>query len=251
MRNRLHCRLPTIGQNTFPRGRSAAALLLLVLVAAPAAAWDVRENPPPDDFRAFHRRFSSDAYAYPRHGAAPLGITGWEVFVDASYDEGFDDEPFADTVLDDDLTGGFLSVGRIGARKGLPGGIDLGLSYGRALGGDIELLSGELQYAFWRGGALKPALSLRLTGTQTQGSSRYDLEQYGAELLLSKGFTVLTPFVGVGAVYSKGRLGDLEEDGTEAVAYVGATLNLLLPKITVAVEKGEALQGTVRIGFGF
>ena len=35
----------------------------------------------------------------------------------------------------------------------------------------------------------------RLTGTQTSGSEVYDLDQYGAELLLSKGFTVVTPYV--------------------------------------------------------
>jgi opacity protein-like surface antigen len=226
-----------------------AALLSALLATAPAAAWDVRDNPPPDDFRAFHERFSSAAYAYPRHGAAPLGITGFEIYADATYDDGFDDEPFAETVLDDDLTGGFLSVGRVGGRKGLPWGIDLGLSYGQALGGDIELISGEVQVALLRGGVVQPALSVRLTGTQTQGSSRYELDQYGAELLLSKGFTVVTPYIGAGVVYSKGRLGDLEEDSTDAVIYAGATLNLLL-KITLELEKGEVVQGAVRVGFG-
>ncbi|HYH45372.1 MAG TPA: hypothetical protein VEG34_06755 [Thermoanaerobaculia bacterium] len=236
--------------------RGWIALLVIGLpvaltMAAPAVAWDVREDPPAEDFRAFHRRFSSSAYAYPRHSAAALGLTGFEVYVEASYDEEFDDEPFAATVLDDDLTGGFLSVGRVGARKGLPGGIDLGLSYGRALGGDISLISGEIQYAFFKGGPLTPALSLRVTGTRTTGSGNYDLDQYGAELLLSKGFTLLTPYIGVGAVYSEGRVGDLQEDDTEFVAYAGLTLNLLLPKITVEVEQGEVVQGAVRLGFGF
>lgn len=234
-----------------PARRLLGFLTLALTCVTPAAAWDVREDPPAEDFRAFHDRFSSAAYAYPRHSAAALGLTGFEVYVEATYDEEFDDQPFAGTVLDDDLTGGFLSVGRVGARKGLPGGIDLGLSYGRVLDGDIELISGEVQYAFWKGGPLTPAFSLRLTGTQTTGSSRYDLDQYGAELLLSKGFTVLTPYVGVGAVYSEGQVGDLEADGTEFIAYAGLTLNLLLPKITVELEQGEDLQGAVRLGFGF
>jgi hypothetical protein len=226
-------------------------LSLALMTASPAAAWDVREDPPAEDFRAFHRRFSSAAYAYPRHSAAALGLTGFEVYAEATYDEEFDDEPFAETVLDDDLTGGFLSVGRVGVRKGLPGGIDLGLSYGQALDGDISLISGEIQYAFFKGGPLTPALSLRVTGTQTTGSGNYELDQYGAELLLSKGFTVLTPYVGVGAVYSEGRVGDLKADDTEFVAYAGLTLNLLLPKITVEVAQGEVLQGALRVGFGF
>ena len=37
-------------------------------------------------------------------------------------------------------------------RKGLPGGFDIGASYGEALGGDIKLISSELQYAIANGG---------------------------------------------------------------------------------------------------
>jgi hypothetical protein len=120
------------------------ALLLFVALgatvpSAPALAWDVNGDAPGADFHAFHRRFSSDAYHYPRHGAAPLGLTGFDVFVDAAVDRGFDDEPFAGTVIDGSLSGGFLSVARVGVRKGLPGGFDLGVAYGQALGGDVKL----------------------------------------------------------------------------------------------------------------
>lgn len=233
-------------------------LLLAFLVAVPVqASWEVSPNATSEDFQAFHSRFSSGAYFYPRHGAAPLGLIGFEVYADATYDEGFDDEPFNDTAIDGDFTGGFLSVARIGARKGLPGGIDLGVAYGEALDGDLKLLSAEIQYAILKGGLVKPALSLRVTGSRSMDSETYDLDQYGAEVLLSKGFAVLTPYVGAGIVYSKGTLdrGSLltafEEEETRGVIYGGVTLNLLLPKITVEIEKAEEIQGAVRIGIGF
>ena len=35
------------------------------------------------------------------------------------------------------------------------------------------------------------------------------------------------------------------------VVYGGVTLNLLLPKITVEIEKAEVVQGAVRVGIGF
>jgi len=35
------------------------------------------------------------------------------------------------------------------------------------------------------------------------------------------------------------------------VAFAGITLNLLLSKINFEVEKGEAVQAAVRVGFGF
>jgi hypothetical protein len=239
-----------------PRPEILLALALLAAAVPAHASWEVSRNASAEDFSAFHRHFSADAYHYPRHGAAPLGLIGFEVYADATYDGEFDDEEFTDTVIDGDFTGGFLSIARIGARKGLPGGIDIGLAYGRALEGDIKLLSADLQYAILKGGLIKPALSIRLTGTRTLDAEAYELNQYGAEVLLSKGFTVLTPYIGGGIVYSKGTLdrdllGSLEEEETQGVLYAGVTLNLLLPKITVELERGEVLQGAVRVGFGF
>lgn len=245
---------------TSPRARAISLPLLLTLAlttlaAAPAAAWKVDPSSPPDAFQAFHRHFAADAYAYPRHSAAPLGLVGFEIFAEATYDAGFDDESFADDAIDGDLSGGFLSVGRVGLRKGLPAGIDLGLSYGLALGGDVKLLSGEIQYAILKGGALSPALSVRVTGTRTVDTDTYDLDQWGAELLASKGFTVLTPYIGAGVVRSKGTLSggldSLSDTETRGILYGGLTLNLLLPKITVELEKADQVQGAVRVGFGF
>src|SRR5262245_58725882 len=230
-------------------------LALTAFAAAPASAWKVDPNAPPDAFHAFHGRFAAAAYAYPRHSAAPLGLVGFEIWAEATYDGGFDDEPFADDAIDGDLSGGFLSVGRVGVRKGLPAGIDLGISYGRALGGDVKLLSGEVQYAILKGGALSPALSVRLTGTRTVDTDTYDLDQWGAELLASKGFTVLTPYVGAGVVRSKGTLsgdrGSLSATDPRGCLYGDVTLILLLPKITVELEKADQVQGAVRVGFGF
>ena len=239
------------------RGRGLFILMALAIAAlapAPARAWDPRAPAPPEDFTAFNRRFSSDAYFYPRHGASPLGLVGFEVYADATYDKSFDSEPFFKTVIDGNLPSGVLSVGRVGVRKGLPGGLDLGVSYGEALGSQVKLVSAEVQYALIKGGLLEPALGLRVTGTRTVSSGVYDLRQYGAELLLSKGFTIFTPYVGVGLTYSRGRLGhspvELTDNATRAVAYAGLRLNLLLPKIVVEIEKGEVVQGAVRIGFG-
>jgi hypothetical protein len=220
------------------------------------ASFSVSPQATRGDFEAFHRRFSSDAYFYPRHSAAPLGLIGFEVYADATYEDKFDDQSFNETAVDGSYTGGFLSVARVGARKGLPGGVDVGLAYGKTLNGDVKLISAELQYAILHGGLLEPALSVRVTGTRTVDATAYELNQYGADVLLSKGFTVLTPYIGAGLIRSRGRLdrgllGTFEDTETHGVAFAGVTLNLLLPKINFEVEKGEALQGAVRIGFGF
>jgi hypothetical protein len=231
-------------------------LLLALAAAAPAAAsWDVNPNATPGDFQDFHRRFSADAYFYPRHSAAPLGLLGFEVYADATYDSSFDSQSFNDTAVQGSYTGGFLSVARVGARKGLPGGIDIGASYGEALGGDVKLISGEVQYAIAHGGLLAPALSVRITGTRTLDANAYRLDQYGAELLLSKGFPAVTPYVGAGFVRSRGTLDSavrsLSDTTTRPVLFAGVTLSLLVPKIHIEVEKGETVQAAVRVGIGF
>lgn len=231
-----------------------------LLPVAAAWAWDLRGDASREDFEAFHRRFSSDAYFYPRHGAHPLGWTGFEVWVDTSVDPGFGDESFAATAIDGDLPADALGIARVGARKGLPGGFDLGLAYGRAVGGDLELVSGELGWALLRGGAVTPALGLRATATRTLDAGVYDLDQYGLELLISKGFTVVTLFGGGGVVRSEstlergfgdGAFGRFREETTRGVVFAGVTLKLLLPRLTISVEQGEEIQGAVRVGFGF
>ena len=217
----------------------------------------MRPDAPAGAFEDFHRRFAFAAYPYPRHGAAPLGITGFRIYAEATADREFEDEPFFAAVVDGDLPLDTLSIARVGVRKGLPGGIDLGASWGRAVDGDLELISGELSWAILDGGAVAPALALRLTGTRTTGGGAYDLDLYGAELELSKGFAVVTPYVGAGFYYGegsldRGALGDpFETDDTRGFVYAGVTLNLLLPKITVEVEQGEAFQGALNLAIGF
>ncbi|HEY4588583.1 MAG TPA: hypothetical protein VII86_05125, partial [Thermoanaerobaculia bacterium] len=127
-------------------------------------------------------------------------------------------------------------------------------SYGEALGGDVKLFSGEVQYAILHGGVLAPALSVRVTGTRTVDANVYRLDQYGAELLLSKGFPAVTPYVGVGFVSSKGTLDSnlrsLSDTTTHPVIFGGVTISLLVPKIHIEVERGEAFQAAVRVGIG-
>jgi hypothetical protein len=236
--------------------RAAALIAALGSLAAPAAAWEIRSAAPEADLEAFHDRFAIAAYLFPRHPAKPLGVVGFDVWADASYVPDFEDEPFASTVVDGDLTNGAISVARAGVRKGLPGRLDLGVAYGRALETDLELLSAEVQWAIHEGGAVAPAIGVRVTGTESRGDETYRLRQYGAEALISKGFAMLTPFAGAGLVHSEGRFrqsvgGDFETDDTRGVVFGGLTLNLLIPKITVEVERGEDWQAAARVSVGF
>jgi hypothetical protein len=236
----------------------ASLLLATVAGALPAAAadWTFNADASFSAFRDFQRRLATAAYDYPRHGAAPLGLLGFEVWADATYDRQTHDEGFAREAVSGELPAGVLSIARVGVRKGLPGRVDLGVSYGTAVKSDVRLLSADVQWSMLKGGLLSPALALRLTGTKTTGgNSPYDLEQEGAELVLSKGFPLFTPYVGAGIVTSKGTLdrfesGTYRDRDTRPILYGGVRLNLLVPKITVEVEKADVVQAAVRVGFG-
>jgi hypothetical protein len=236
----------------------AAPLLCLfvLLAAAPAAhAWEPDAEASPVALAVFHEQFASSAYFYPRHSAKPLGWIGFDVWADVAVTPDFEDEVDtpAGTALTDDLPGGYLGIYRVGARKGLPGGFDIGAAFGKAYDSDLELISGELSWAILDGGLAVPALGLRVTG-QRATSDAYELRQIGAEVLISKGFTILTPYAGAGYARSESTFdrafGDLEIETDHGFVYGGVILNLWLPKIAFELEQGESLQGAVRISLG-
>jgi hypothetical protein len=228
-------------------------VLVGVFLAAAHAAWAWEPDPAASssELEAFHDHFSAAAYPYARHSAKPLGVVGFDVWAEAAVAPDFEDEVRG--ALTDDLPGGLLTIYRVGARKGLPWGIDVGASYGKALDSSVDLLNAEVSWAILDGGAVSPALGLRVTGGRGSGDA-YDLEQYGAEVLLSKGFTILTPYAGAGVSWSESTfdrpLGDLTFDSTRGFVYGGVILNLWVPKISFEVEQAETLQGAVRLAIG-
>lgn len=239
--------------------RRAVLVVSLTLIVglgltASAKAWSIDPNAPATDLEQFHDHFSLSLYDYPRAPASPLGLAGFDFYVEGTYGPHFDEPAYRHTVLDGSLPGGFLSVVRVGVRKGLPGNFNVGASYGRVTGLGMNVLGAHLSWALNDGGLITPTLAFRLTASKTQGNSDYQLNQYGAEVVLSKGFTVLTPYIGAGLVRSNGTFhqlaGDFSVSTTKPVLFAGATLHLLIPRLTVEVERGESLQASVRVGFG-
>jgi len=243
-----------------PKPGSHLALLIAVAVLASgavtpasAASWFVNVDAPAAALEDFHRDFAEAVYPYPEHGAKPLGLVGFEVYADASYSREFQTFEGANGAIGGRLPQGVLSVARVGVRKGLPLGIDLEATYGRAVDSDLNLVSGTVQWALLDGGAVTPAVAFRVTGSQTTGVSYYRLRQIGAEAVVSKGFALLTPYIGGGLVRSESHFAfaaGKDVSTTDPVLFGGVTLNLLLPRINVEVQKGRGFQATIKVGFG-
>lgn len=223
----------------------------LALGMAPGAshAWEVDGDATRMQLEAFHQSFGVASHLFPRHKAEPLGWTGFEVWVDTSFLP-----DYAEPAVTGSLPADGLAASRVGIRKGLPKGITVGVAAGRA--GDLDLLDGELEWAILRGAVTKPALAARLTVGRAEGADVYELSRWGAELMLSKGFGPLTPFVSVGVVRSEADFrpaaaAAFASRETQEVLAAGVTFSLLLPRVTVSVEQGEELQAAVRLSFGF
>ncbi len=236
---------------------SHLALLVAALVVgtapASAASWFVNVDAPTAALEDFHRDFAAAVYPYAEHGAKPLGLVGFEIYADASYSHEFGAFEGPLGAIGGRLPSGVLSVARVGVRKGLPLGIDLEATYGRALDSDLNLVSGTVQWAALDGSTVTPAVAFRLTGSQTTGVGYYRLRQLGAEAVVSKGFALLTPYVGAGLVRSESHF--TFADGkdvatTDPIVFGGVTISLLVPKINVEVQKGRGFQATVKLGFG-
>ncbi|MGH8630517.1 MAG: hypothetical protein ACREU7_07100 [Burkholderiales bacterium] len=167
--------------------------------------------------------------------AEPLGITGFDVGVEVSATD-LQSEQALEQAINEDVPG-VLPIARLHAHKGLPFGLDIGLSYSAVPDLDIELWGGELRYAILKGGVTMPALALRGSFTKVQGVDELDFETRAVDLSLSKGFAFLTPYAGVGRVWvtSTPKVSGLTEEDFGLNKYF-AGLNVALGIVSFAAE---------------
>jgi hypothetical protein len=133
--------------------------------------------------------------------ATPLGITGFDIGVDASATR-MKSDAFKVATGSSNAT---LPLARLRAQKGLPFGFDVGLSYAAAPGTNVRLWGGEARYAIAEGGLIAPAIALRGSFSRLDGVSQLDFNTRAVDLSISKGFLGVTPYGGVGHVWATGK----------------------------------------------
>jgi hypothetical protein len=116
---------------------------------------------------------------------------------------------------------------KLHAQVGLPFiPIDIGAVYAKVPDSDIEYWGAELKWAIIRGGTVTPAVAIRGAYTKLQGVDVLDIDTKSLDLSISKGFTILTPYAGVGGVWITSKDTDpdtnfKDEDITEVKGFVG------------------------------
>lgn len=233
------------------RGLLAAIALA---TAAPVLALDFTiKTPNQGDFDTVSKDVIAAFDDKPIEPVAAGGVAGFSIGAFGSY------APVRDTGAWKRLTGEDIDgIGLVGvsATKGLPFGFDVGGFYAGVPGTAARVYGGQLRYAILRGSAVNPAIALRGTYTRASGVEDFDYDSYGADLTISKGFLLFTPYAGLGLVHGdvsadpKYRLDDVSS--TEGKGFGGVRMNFGPFEATAEYERlGASNVFNGRLGFSF
>ena len=148
-----------------------------------------------------------------------------------------------------------LPIPRLHVQKGLPMNVDVGAFYTGVPDSDIRFWGAELKYAFVPGGITTPAVAIRAAYSKLEGVDEIDLSNRSIELTVSKGFAMLTPYAGVGRIYSDVEAVDVatldsEEPELNRV-YVGLNINLGMNLVVEADKTGDYTTYSAKVGIRF
>lgn len=181
--------------------------------------------------------------------AAPLGITGFDVGAEVSFTSLDNSQVWKKAGADVSL----LPMPKLHITKGLPFNVDLGASMVAVPDSDIKLIGLEARYAILEGSAATPALGIRAAYTKLSGVEQLDFNSKSLELVASKGFLMVTPYVGVGRVWGSvsPRVGNLKsQTPTASKIFAGVNANFGLFNVAGELDRIESNQTlSVKLGF--
>jgi len=229
-----------------------------VLAALPALAHaggdiDRLQNLAQTEFRLFSEDLGAALSYKALAPAEPLGITGFDVGLEVTATNMEHANLFNKASSDSGFS--TLPVAKLHVHKGLPFNVDVGAFLSGAPDSNIRLMGAEIRYAFLEGGIATPAVAVRGTYTLLTGVDQLDLDTKGIELTISKGFAILTPYAGIGRVWTTSTpnlpapFTLQEESFSQDKVYVGANLNFALMNLAVEADRtGDATSYGLKFG---
>lgn len=206
------------------------------------------------EFKAFSENLGSALSYKAVTPPEPLGLTGFELGVEASSTEISNPEHW--TAVTNGSAPSSIIVPKLHVFKGLPLNIDVGAFYAAVPTTNIKLYGGELRYAILEGGVASPAVGIRGSLTKLTGVDQLSLSTKGVDVSISKGFAMFTPYAGVGRVWvtstPNGVASLTEETFQQSKVFVGGNLNLGLANLALEYDKtGSAKSYSAKVGFRF
>ena len=181
--------------------RIAPVLLALAFSAPALAEIDQLQTLSQQEFRALSEDLGAALSYKALAPASPLGITGFDIGVAATATRIRNRDLFNRATGGDDFPSTVV-VPSLRVSKGLPWDFDVSLMYSAVPKTGMSLWGGALSWALVPGNAALPALGVRATHTRLYGVDQLDFNATGLEGLVSKGFGPVTPYGGVGKVWS-------------------------------------------------
>ena len=232
--------------------RCLAPLLLLATLPVQAADFPTIGALSQDEF---HRISQDLGAAFSYKGvtpATPLGIAGFDVGVEVSETTMENSELFARAGAGSQSR---LVVPKFHVHKGLFGGLDIGAFVAGAPDVSASLYGAELRYAVVDDGLATPAVGVRLSGTRAGGLGDLKVSTAALDLVVSKKFTAITPYVGAGTVRVQSSVNGsalAEERFNKGRVFAGVNINLLAVNLAFEAERmGDNTSLSAKIGWRF
>lgn len=258
-----------------PRVAQALAVLVpLLAFAPPAAAQHLHTNDrwrecalvlDPGLTQGAWRRFVGElgvvTYFRPLASAAPLGRRHFEVGL-LDWGTRIDDADAAwnDTFSHPDAThhlveGATLHLPGLMARAGVTDRLDVGAYVTKAVGANYGFVGGQLQYALPDQAAGRLAAAGRISVVRLFGPEDMRASTYGVDLLVSREFSRVAPYVGVSGYVARARettpkvdLDDVTAVGAQATVGVSARLSVL--RLGAEFSVARVPTTSVKLAFG-
>lgn len=123
--------------------------------------------------------------------------------------------------------------------KGLPYDVDFGVMYAKVPQSSMNVWGGELKWAVLPGDLVLPAVALRATISRLNGVGQIGFESESADVSVSKGFLLATPYIGTGEVWSRTSATGLplsEEKLSQYKLFGGVSFNLGIANLVVEAD---------------
>ena len=231
----------------------AAALLAASL---PAVGKDLTiQGLSQDDFHKITQDLGAALSYKPLTPAEPLGLFGFDLGVAGTDTKIKNTDSFKNAGLGDISD---IAVPSLRANVGLPFSFDVGAMVGTVPGTNVRLYGGEVRWAFIKGSTTMPAVALRGSYTQLAGVDQLDFNTKGADLSISKGFAMFTPYGGIGKVWVTSTPKNIptatptKESLSQNKYFVGLNMNFVLVNIALEADKtGDDTSYGLKLGFRF
>lgn len=204
------------------------------------------------EFRLFSKDLAAALSWHPLRPTTPLGVTGFDLAIGVT-----GTKLESHSVFEKAAGGDFpsdLPLPSLRFHKGLPYGIDIGFAIAAVPDSNIQLLGGEISYAFMSGMAV-PSIGVRGAYTRLSGVDQLDFDTRSLDISIAKGFAGITPYAGIGKVWadSDPKVSGLsKEEVSETKTFLGLQVNLGITNLVFEYDRtGDTDSFGAKLGLRF